>query len=379
LPVEHEVLFGTSQSVVDDLAAMPEALSGSSWTHHHEYASRAMDLAEHLQGAVELAGSGRYASSFSVLRTAFEQSFVDELLLLADRYRETIKTGEAGFLELEDELERGEAGWTSSVAELKFENNAARLVRIGHPVTSSDGSVVERLSPYAPVVEDHNALLGPPDLQEELAGAFADVEQLKKWASQNRYAYNRFLRWPAIIDNLKLNGRVSDREALEVETHYRFLSAFSHATGTGYRLVHGRQSVLGNCPQEHLLGELVLLYAASIAVTELRSFAAYVDERPERDMRSRTTVERDVITAAQTTSYFWYPRIGEPAPYDFFEEANRRAFPQGRGDRDELAPGPEDIPAAEVSYHSNPLERLERLHSGAREVTTGYSYAPLWG
>jgi hypothetical protein len=86
-----------------------------------------------------------------------------------------------------------------------------------------------------------------------------------------------------------------------------------------------------------------------------------------------------VIIAARTTIYFWYPRIGEPAPYDFFEEANRRAFLQGRGDRDELAPGPEDIPAAEVSYHSNPLERLERLHSGAREITTGYSYAPLWG
>jgi hypothetical protein len=276
-------------------------------------------------------------------------------------------------------MQRGEAAWTASVVELKYEKNAARLVRTGHPVTSADGSVVERLSPYAPVIEDHNALLGPPDLQEELAGAFADVDQLKKWASRNRYAYNRFFRWPAIVDNLKLNDRINDRGALEVETHYRFLSAFSHATGTGYQLVHGRQSILGTCPQEHLLGELVLLYAASIAVTELRSFSAYVDERPKLDLRNHSEVEADVNSAVQATSYFWYPRIGEPAPYDFFEEANRLAYPQGRSGRDEHAPRPEDIPAVEVSYYANPLERLERLHHGAREMMTGYSYAPLWG
>jgi hypothetical protein len=33
---------------------------------------------------------------------------------------------------------------------------------------------------------------------------------------------------------------------------------------------------------------------------------------------------------------------------------------------------------ADVGYYDHPLERLQHLHTGASELTTGFSFAPLW-
>jgi hypothetical protein len=52
---------------------------------------------------------------------------VDELLLLADRYRETIPADVAAYRQLEAEWQRGEADWAESVVELKYANSAARF------------------------------------------------------------------------------------------------------------------------------------------------------------------------------------------------------------------------------------------------------------
>jgi len=377
---EHETLFEIAQAVIRQLADLPQALAGSPWADHHGYANRAKWLGEHLEAAIVLAVRQRCASSLAVLRTALEQSCIDELLLLADRYRETIQAAEETFRQLETEWKLGEAEWTKSVVDLKHDNKTVRLVRTGYPILSSDQTtVVEHLSPYDPVVDEHDAMLGPPDVQDDLAGAFSNPERLKEWASRNRSTYRRFLRWSAIIDNLQLNELMSNRQALELETHYRFLSAFTHATTAGYRaLDRQRRSSGAQSLHEHLLGELVLLYVSAIGATELRSFTTYVDARPQLELRTRTDVERVVSAAVQAIGYFWFPRLGSPVSYDFFEEANRRAYPNGRFERDEHAPRPEEIPGADVSYYANPLGRLEQLHIGGTEVATGYSHSSLW-
>jgi hypothetical protein len=377
---EHEALFVIAQAVIDKLADLPQALAGSPWAHHHGYAKRAEWLGEHLEAAIVLAMRQRYASSLAVLRTALEQSCIDELLLLADRYRETIPADEQTFRQLEAEWKRGEADWTKSVVDLKHDNKTVRLVRTGHPILSPDHStVVEHLSPYAPAVDQHDAMLGPPDVQDDLAGAFSNPERLKEWAIRNRSTYRRFLRWSAITDNLQLNELMSDHQALELETHYRFLSTFTHATTAGYRALDRQRRFPGaQSLHEHLLGELVLLYVAAIGATELRSFTTYVDARPELELTTRSDVQRVVSAAVQTAGYFWFPRLGSPVAYDFFVEANRRAYPNGRFERDEHAPRPEEIPGTDVSYYANPLGRLEQLHTGGAEVATGYSHSSLW-
>lgn len=39
---------------------------------------------------------------------------------------------------------------------------------------------------------------------------------------------------------------------------------------------------------------------------------------------------------------------------------------------------PTDIPAADVTYYSNPIERLGRMHTGENEMMTGHSFPPAW-
>jgi hypothetical protein len=95
-------------------------------------------------------------------------------------------------------------------------------------------------------------------------------------------------------------------------------------------------------------------------------------------LTTRANVQVVVGAVVQTIGYFWFPRLGSPVAYDFFEEANRRAYPNGRFERDEHAPRPEEIPGTDVSYYANPLRRLEQLHIGGTEVATGYSHSSLW-
>jgi hypothetical protein len=376
---EHPALIEVALAVIRQLAGVPQSLAGSPWQHHHEYAKRAAHLSEHLGAAIALATSRRYASALAVARIALEQGCVDELLLLADRYRETIPADVAAYRQLEAEWQRGEADWAESVVELKYANSAARLVRKGHSVRSQDGIIVEHVSPYEPVLDEHKALLGPPRVQDELAGPFSDPEQLKKWARRSQVAYHQYLSWSGILDNLQLNELVTARQTLELDTHYRFLSTFVHATTAGYRALDPQRGFPGaQYLRDHLLGELALLYVSAIGVTELKSFIAYVDARGHLEMTTRAEVEQAVSTAGEVISYFWFPRLGSPVPYDFFTEANRRAYPNGQFERDMRAPRPDEIPAAEVSYYANPLGRLEQLHLAGAEVSTGYSHVPMW-
>jgi hypothetical protein len=175
-----------------------------------------------------------------------------------------------------------------------------------------------------------------------------------------------------------LNDRLDEREGTQLEVHYRFLSAFVHATGTGYRLIDQTVALEPQDAHRHMLAELALLYACSIAVIELRSFHEFVRERPHVDFRNSDELERFCTMAASETEYFWFPRIGAPSGYDFVEEANRRAD-EFFGDAPVAnAVTPIQIPADEVGYYRNPLKRLTSLHFGARELSTGFGYMPLW-
>jgi hypothetical protein len=376
---QHPVLFATARAVIRRVADLPQGLIGSSWHHHRKYAERAAQVSEHLDAAVLLAEDRRYATALAVVRIAFEQSCLDELLLLADRYTEMMTAGVAEYRDLKGRWRQGEEDWARTLFDLSYRNGKIRLVRTGYPVYSPEGVLVEHLSPYEAILDEHDAMLGPLGAQDALAQPFSDPERLKEWAKRSQLAYHQYLSWSGIVDNLRLNELATERQVLELSTHYRFLSAFTHATTAGYRSLNPQRGFPGaQYLHDHLVAELVLLYASAVGASELRAFMTYVDGRRELELTARVEIEQTTSAAVEAIRYFWFPRLGEPMPFDFFQEANRRAFPGGEFERDVSAPRPDEISPEEVSYYANPLDRLERLHVGGAEVSTGYAHAPLW-
>jgi hypothetical protein len=78
--------------------------------------------------------------------------------------------------------------------------------------------------------------------------------------------------------------------------------------------------------------------------------------------------------------YLWWPG-GRPTAYDRVAEANHRAwrsFKPGEGKGWPIAPDPASLSDDDIGYYSDPLERLTKLHSGFREMTTGLGYVPPW-
>jgi hypothetical protein len=380
---EHPRLYQLANQGLELLRGVPSnlipAAGGNVWLHHTEYAGRAVHLAGHLDAAITLASESYYAPSYTVLRSALEQCCLDELLLLADRYREKLVVDDSAYDQLKAEFEAGQAPWAHSVISFERQDRHVALVRSGHPVKGDDGTTVEHLSPYHPVLERHDAILEPPDLQDKLAEAFSDPERLREWARRNRSLYHRYLKWSAIVDNLELNDRLEEREGVQLAVHYQFLSAFVHATGTGYRLIDQTAALETPDAHRHMLAELALLYACSIAVIEIRSLQEFVKRRPHVEFLNGDELERFCSTVTSDAGYFWFPRIGAPSSYDFVEEANRRASDDVLGHAPSAnAIAPAQIPADEVGYYRNPLKRLASMHFGAREISTGFGYMPLW-
>ena len=351
------------------------------WLHHTEFAYRAGELAEHLTAALELADRGRYATAYAVLRTALEHQTVDRLLLLATRFRQRIgPLDDAEFAQLRAEFDARSASWTESTASFEREGRGAVLVRQGHDVRNTEtGKIVEHVSPYHVVLEGHDATLGPPDAQEALADGLTDPQLLKDRAQENRKLYRGYLTWAAITDNLVLNGLLGQDQVRQLDVHYRFLSAFTHATRTGYEAVAAHRGHPGfGRPPHHCMGELVLLYAATIVVEELRTFVAFVAERPKLVLTDEAEVLRAVETAGGAAAHLWFPG-GTPTAYDQFREAHRRAW-RSRDSSASLqdALRPDQIPLGEVAYYPDPLDRLVRMHQSVQEVTTGFVYRPPW-
>jgi hypothetical protein len=187
---EHPELYRAAGVMVRHLRSVNSALGSvdgaSVWMQHMEFAERTAALASHLEGAIGLAASGHIASAFAVTRVGLEHQCLDELLLLADRYREDRKVDDATFEAWRAEYEARLDEWTETVVSFDRSRKLVRMVRTGHPIRDDDGVVVEQLSPYYPAMRYHNAILGPPAIQEHLTPSFAEPEHLVDWATRNR-------------------------------------------------------------------------------------------------------------------------------------------------------------------------------------------------
>jgi hypothetical protein len=360
----------------------PATEQGSVWMQHYEFAERAGDLAAHLHAALTLADQALYASSLALIRTALEHQVLDELLLIATLYGQTLEITDDQHAEFESERLAG-TRWPTAV---RFERRkkTSYLVRQGHDVRDpTTGQVTQQLSHYYVVLEHHQGTLGSAGVQELFHNGIGDVEEVKKWARQNQALYNEFLRWSALPENLALNGLIDSREEVALGVHYRFLSNFVHATPTGYKQIElgSRPVSWGRHRPSHHLGELVLLYVVNIARQELRAWQQFVDARSSMiRLDHRDRIDSIVAEAELAGGYLWL-RCGGPTDYDRLREANRRVWKQWDKQSDIPRPtvGPTELAAADVSYYNDVLPRLIALHTGAGvEMTTGFGAKPMW-
>jgi hypothetical protein len=285
LTTEHPTLGATATRLVGLLgrwsAEVRPATGASSWTHHRDLAERTAQLASHLEATLVLAEDAWFPSAFVVARTALEHHLLDRLLLLADRYEEIVRPPDQELLdELEQAWSQKTEQWTPDVVSVERVRNrkALRLVRLGHKVCDDAGNVREQISPYWVAMEHYDAFLGHPDVQALTVRPFDTLDEREVWAKRNQALYGAFLRWGSICSNLELSQLALRAEIVQLQVHYAFLSAFAHATKSGYEV--DRRPYPNSPPASHVLGEVVLLYVATIAVSELRSWAVYLDTRP---------------------------------------------------------------------------------------------------
>jgi hypothetical protein len=381
LTTEHPTLGATATHLVGLVgrwsAEVRSAPGASAWTHHRDLAERTEQLASHLEATLVLAEEARFPSAFVVARTALEHHLLDRLLLLADRYEEILTPPDSGVLgELERTWHEKSEQWTREVVTLERTRSgrSLKLVRLGHNVRDDGGNVREQISPYWVAMEHHDAFLGHPDVQALTVSPFASLDEREDWARHNQALYGAFLRWGSICSNLELSHLASRAEIVQLQVHYAFLSAFTHATTSGYEVV--RQAFPNSPPAAHLLGELALLYVATIAVVEMRSWAAYIDGRPRLLRPLDSAVTELANRAGEVTAYFWFLG-GEPQPFDYCQEANRRAHPRLlTGQRWEIQPA--QLAPEDVGYYAHPYGRLQRMHTGGQELTTGFGFGPSW-
>ncbi|HZA87730.1 MAG TPA: hypothetical protein VE466_12710 [Acidimicrobiales bacterium] len=356
---------------------MRPAPGANAWTHHGDFAARTEQLAGHLEATLALAEEGRFPSALALARTALEHHLLDRLLLLADRYEEIVRPPEPELLEeWEQAWAQKTERWTWDVGSIERvrSGKALRLVRLGHKVLDNAGKVREQISPYWVAMEHYDAFLGHPDVQALTVRPFDSLDERELWARTNQAIYGAFLRWGSICWNLELSELASRAEIVQLQVHYAFLSAFTHATKSGFEV--DRRPFPNSPPASHVMGELALLYVATIAISEVKSWAAYVGRRVHLLAPLGSTTTDLVTRAEQVTAYFWFLG-GHPQPFDYCQEANRRAHPLLlAGQPGEVEPS--ELQPADVGYYPNPFDRLQHLHTGGQELTTGFGFAPSW-
>ncbi len=383
LAVEHPELHNATQAAIAallDVALVPTE-GAAAWAHDLDYVQRAKALASHLEAAMTLANARAFSSSYVIARTSLEHMIIDRLLMLSTRYTQRAgKMTPDEFASLKARLESGDL--PPEIQDVRQSSSGHVTVeRTGHNVMNN-GEIVEQLSVYHSVLDQHVPIIGPPDIQDRVGNNhFLDAEEATEAAKRHKAWYEHFLRWSALISNLRLNRLATDAELFQYELHYRFLSAFTHATDWGYgRIRRGEVLLLGppHDKEAHILGELTLLYSAHVAATELETLVRYCDNRERVRLDKDDNVRAVIHRARAEAAHLWFPPAS-PTAWDLNNEANHRSFKTWADRDDSYEPmRPQDVSPEEVAPVPDQIKRLGQLHVPSTELVTGNTYVPSW-
>lgn len=297
----------------------------------------------------------------------------DRLLFLANRYLQVypltkplIAAEETRLLALKTGPRPDIAGWAMKDGKMNVTVRGLYTTgSIGHGAT---------LSPYYFVADQYNPFTGRPKNVHLLAGAFIPIGQRRKSAEESRAVWQSLFVYEKLRRNLLLNRLLTTRQALQVDIHYAFLSAFSHAIERAYYLVYGRNIPSRRGSFDHYSSELVLLYVVTLAAEELSIFGRMTARTPRLRMRDWEMVQAEIAAGRAAASHLWF-LIGDPLPLDRLNEVHTR-LARLKHPWDAQPIDPYSIRADRVRYYTNPLDRLVQLHQGWREMSTGLGFMP---
>jgi len=357
-------------------------LGGMEQLQHREFAQRSRLLAVYLEQSLRSGEAHAYPAAYALVRSALDHRIFDRLLFLGTVH-EVVMKGVT------------DATWARWQVEKRPEHlhiwerlpkDRVRIVWRGPQVFDEAKRPVHQISIYYQWWREYDPFAVPAkDLREIASGSPSRTAQMAEYHELQREMWREALAWQHLKGNLILNGLATEREVVQLDVHYRFLSAFTHPFSQDVTdSVYG-QRVHGAWPTaEHYAMELRLGYVCVIAIDELRDFERMTQREPRVDLDGWDAVIRDLARGEAHIAHLWMP--GRPSyDYDRVNEANRRVSdaydlqhaagtPLTRPD----IPDPRRLTDDEVRYYPDPLRRLVRVHSTTTEMTTGLTWQSPW-
>lgn len=373
---QHGELAAAWQSLFECMDRLPTSLSWDSveYMDIRDMADRVRGAALHLDSAVSLARDFRYDSAFALTRTALEHCVIDWLVFLGRTFVQRISgVSDETWTQWQADRAAG-ADWTTSIRDwTRTKKGDVRIVREGLSAEPDDQGKRRQISIYYFLLDQYQPTLGPPSAQHD--DGLIGRDELRRLASENEAVWRVYLTWGSLLTHLKENNLVDDDDAGRLATHYRFLSGYAHPVSDQRRATYGRDALMGWPQYDHSTSELVLLYALTIGVLELRNFLRSLDNHDDVRIAEHANTKTILETSTIAASHLWF--LGtNPHAYDVWKARNELAFRAMRvGALKELPPepAPEDVP-----YPAEPLTRLVAMHGHAREMMTGLTYISPW-
>lgn len=382
LASEHAALLAHATTLVADLNRARSRYRPGETSHswHMEWGDRLVNLSNHLGAIFELTVSRRYPSAFVLARTSLEQHLIDRLVFLGSKvtqeYHPNKDTPRERTEALLDEWKADDDNPTIEWQRIRGSRNYLLIYR-GYVL---DKHPQQTMSEYFFLDQQYDPFHGRAKHQQYLQRNFWTVEDHVEWADESAVLWKKRFNPTALIQNLVINDLISDHEAMQIDIHFGFLSAFTHPTGAGYGIVQPRRSAAASAPSDydHYASELLLLYVIRLADVELSAFEAAF-QRPPACRLDWDSVRERQLEARPHADHFWFLG-GTPHAYDRAVAANDRMFDAtgGEGIMRAERVDPNAVADDDIGYARNPLERIVQMHSGFREMTTGIEYRSPW-
>jgi hypothetical protein len=385
---DHGPLLDVAETIIGDLQRFETHMRPGEVHHmqHSDFATRACHLSLHLGAVHTLVQRALYPSAFALLRTALEHHLLDHLAFLGRRYVQVFEgVTDEQWEQLMSDYESGTPG-ARTICEPPTRSRKGRvtIVREGLYASDEDSETSDyTVSHVYFVLQEYQPLTGRPSDQEFLDDGLLDVDKRVQQARQQKTLWEQHLKWSSLTESLERNSFYSADEVQQLQVHYRFLSAFAHATDAAYDLAYPRGILGGNPPvYDHYSSELALLYVNAIAARELDALLEMTEHPPAVDVPARDELMAVAGSSRQVSRHLWFPG-DEPHGYDRVVEANRRVWRHYRESKDlsaarNRAVPPEELAPEEVSYYNNPHQRIVQLHQSFAEMTTGFAYRSPW-